>query len=444
MRYILSILLPVLCVLLCSCNSLYQTFTYTEPPKGVDSLEVHEGILSQKAQRIKYKKDGRIVAIIEQSEPVLVAMADRKEPWGFFQFPSISTMNDGTLIVTWQMKEDSHKTYGKDAERKSVPMMSKDGGRTWIPRDKGGLTFRKGYETYLNDGGIIRVCTPAAKDIRSYNSFPNVVAKRGPFSFYNMKDLPEDLQGVYLNYIGKESYQIHAQIIDAGLLRYSIGNLMPIVWWGDIKRLSDNSLIAGTYPAYYLNEHGQVLPSGVSFYRTEDNGHTWRVLGKLFFKQDSVADKRGDGRFDEPTFEILADSTFICVMRTGMVSPLYRSFSQDKGKTWTIPEPITPNGVLPKLLLLKNGVLVLVSGRPGIQIRFSYDGTGIKWSDPIDMIPFMNADGTYTRDVSCGYPAILENGDNTFYIVYSDFTTKDALGRERKSIWCKKVTVIRK
>ena len=53
----------------------------------------------------------------------------------------------------------------------------------------------------------------------------------------------------------------------------------------------------------------------------------------------------------------------------------------------------------------------------------------------------MKKDGTYVRDVSCGYSSIIENDENSFFIVYSDFTTKNDEGQGRKSIWFRKVTV---
>ena len=114
----------------------------------------------------------------------------------------------------------------------------------------------------------------------------------------------------------------------------------------------------------------------------------------------------------------------------------------DRGRTWSPAEPFTPNGVKPQLLLLNNGVLVLSTGRPGVQVRFSFDGKGQQWSDPIDFVPFMNQDRSYTRDVSCGYTSLIAAGGDSFYIVWSNFTTKDSYGNNRKSIWCRKVTVI--
>ena len=128
-------------------------------------------------------------------------------------------------------------------------------------------------------------------------------------------------------------------------------------------------------------------------------------------------------------------------MRSGSTSPMYKTYSYDMGDNWSKPIPFTPNGVNPRLMLLNNGILVLASGRPGVQIRFSFDGRGCEWSEPIDMIPFMQQNGTYIRDVSCGYVSMMEADQDSFYMVYSDFTTKNAKNQKRKSIWFRKVII---
>lgn len=437
-----TLLLTFFVLLFCGCSASYKTTTYHEQKEG-RTLRIHEGILSQSSQRIKYKRNNRTCGIIELSEPIMLAMAEQDEEWGFFQFPKIGISDDGTLITSWQMKTDSPKSLGKPSSRACVPMMSKDGGHIWEPQDHAYSRYINEYNLRFEDTGILQITNPPTKTIDSYSRFPRSVAKKGAISYYLADELPEDLCGAFLNYSfhGKTS-NIHATVNDPGLLHYAIENLMPVVWWGDIKELADKSLIAGVYPCYYLDDNNNVLPTGVSFYQSSDGAHTWDVVGKVpSLSWDILDEYKGDGGFTEPTFEVLRDSTFLCVMRTGSESPMYSSFSYNRGVTWTQPEPFTPNGVFPHLLLLKNGVLVLVSGRPGIQIRFSFDGTGREWTEPIDMIPFMNDDGTYTRDVSCGYASVLEADNNSLYIVYSDFTQKNQKGEERKSIWFRKIAV---
>ena len=98
-------------------------------------------------------------------------------------------------------------------------------------------------------------------------------------------------------------------------------------------------------------------------------------------------------------------------------------------------------GNLDCTMLLDNGVLVLASGRPGIQLRFCLDGTGENWTDPIDMMHFMNEDGTQDIYASCGYAALMPISRNSFYLVYSDFHEKNKNGEDRKAIKLRKIKI---
>lgn len=413
----------------------------TEP-----NLEIHEGYVSQKEETILVKKGKKTVAKVHLSEPVMVAMADKEEMWGYFQFPGIAIAEDGALVVNWQMNKDSHEAYGKKSGREQVPMMSRDKGMTWVEWDMKSFALGGNYYVRQKNGNILEIYTPKAKDIREYIDFPDPIGEDGEKSYYSLESLPKDLQNIYFNlwYADRRSKFIISSLYDPGLLRYALGNLMPIVWWENIKEMDDNTLIAGVYPCYYKNKGKGTIYETVSFYQSSDEGKSWKIVGKIPFDVEKSLDRNGVKSFDEPVFEVLKDSSLLCVMRTGSSAPMYKSFSKDFGKSWSQPVAFTPNGVKPSLKRLKNGVLVLASGRPGIQVRFSLDGLGDEWTAPIDMIPFMNSNGTYNRDVSCGYASIWESGENSIYLVYSDFTTSKKEGMTRKSIWFRKVEVNKK
>ena len=406
------------------------------------NLEIHEGYVSRKEETVLVKDGRKTIAEVYLSEPVMVAMAEQEEKWGYFQFPFITRTDDNSMYISWQMAADTYKSIGKKSIRKPLPLVSNDGGNTWISQEVKSFGLSGNIHGVMEDGSILQIMIPKPKDINNYPNFPKSVGKSGEYSFYPMEQLPEDLQGVYLNLWDnkRKSKVIHANINDPGALRYSIDGVMPIPWSGTIRQLADRSLIAGVYPSYYLDENNEVKPCGVAFYSSLDRGYNWSVIGKIPFKADVSAKLHGSKEFDETAFEILKDSTFICVMRSGSTAPLFKTFSYDRGNTWTKPEAFTPNGVKPKLMLLDNGVLVLVSGRPGVQIRLSLDGSGNNWTAPVEMVPFMKK-GSYERDVSCGYGSIIQDGPNTFCIVYSDFTTKDQYGFKRKSIWFRKVSI---
>jgi len=446
-RTLIYILLTFFIVLISvGTTKIHHTKTYDERAKGADSLEIREGIISKTAQKIYYRREGRVCAVIELTEPVKVAQAIQEEQWGYFQFPNIGTSEDGTLIVSWQMNADSHKAYGTSSGREIGPMISKDGGKTWRPKDRDYNRFSRGYNIMMSDGRVLQIMTPQSKDISNYKDFPNPVFTDRNTTYYLESQLPKDLRGAYLQYECSDNSVdfFHANINDPGLLRTAIEGLMPVVWWGNIAQLDDGALVAGVYPTHYLDQSGKVMKGCVSFYRSEDFGKTWNFVGKIPFVADGIADKRSKDRaYEEPAFEVLADGTFLCVMRTGSTSPMYKTFSKDQGKTWSRPEPFTPNGVKPMLLRLRNGVLVLASGRPGVQLRFCLEGDGQRWTDPIDMIPFMDIHGKYeVWENSCGYTSIQPADDNSFFLVYSDFKAKDEYGKKRKAIMFRKVTII--
>ena len=75
------------------------------------------------------------------------------------------------------------------------------------------------------------------------------------------------------------------------------------------------------------------------------------------------------------------------------------------------------------------------------QIAFLEKHPGENWTEPMDMLPFMNEDGSYTRDVSCGYTGLLPINNNSFYMVYSDFLEHDKSGNVRKAIKIRKIIV---
>ena len=222
--------------------------------------------------------------------------------------------------------------------------------------------------------------------------------------------MPEDLQGIYFGLWNKrtdETTSIHATVNDPGLLRYASKNLMPVIWSGNIRELNDNTLIAGVYPTYYLDGTDSVSRSCISFYQSTDWGRNWNVRGKILYQLDLNADTGGEKAsraFTEPTFVVLDEKTLFCVMRTGSDSPMYKVVSYDNGASWSIPKAFTPNGVRPTLIKLDNGVLALASGRPGVQLRISLDGQGENWTEPIEMVHYMDRTGHYASaaDASCG------------------------------------------
>ena len=376
-------------------------------------------------------------------EPSVVAVASRPEKWGFFQFPGIERWPDGTLAATWQMAADSIVSYGVGAPSTAI---SKDGGKTWMnPNGKEGVTG-----LLLPNGDRIKVITPKAiktSELLLPAPASEIASTNGKvkLALYRLADLPPEVQGVCISRLAKGSAEWvpeRAALDDPQALRYSLHGLFPIVWWGDMHVARDGAIITGIYPGYRLFDNGGVDPKcGVFFYRSTDAGHSWKVQGRIPWQPDLAANSKGvePEDFTEPAFEILADGSFLCVIRsTGQrISPMYSSHSRDMGRTWSRPVVMAPNGVLPRLLRLANGVVVLASGRPGVQLRFSANGRGETWTEPYELVPFTNQ----KNSVSCGYTSILAAGPDRFLIIYSDFKHKNAAGETRKAIKVREVVV---
>lgn len=385
-------------------------------------------------------------------DPVVVSVADKPEKWGFFQFATIGDKQDGSILAKWHMAADAVESYGTTSYGTAV---SADQGRTWaVQPDKeatGGFL--------LPNGDKIAIVTPKPLQPGEISLPKSVGAgldtySRNPYVFYRYDDLPDNGKGVYLKRLKKgetEWKEEKAKLIDPNAIRYTFKGMFPVVWWGDIRIAPDGSVIAGIYPGFYIDNKGVADPkSGVLFYRSTDNGYTWKIQGRLPYEPDLKLDPIGKERmgFTEPAFEILQNGTFICVSRTtdGKGSgPMYISSSKDVGKTWTKPKVFAPSGVLPKLLQLKNGVTVLASGRPGVQLRFSKDPNGLKWSDPYEMLKF-TGDGQqeqngHTANISDGYTGLLPLSEDTFLLIYTDFAYKTAAGDIRKAVKVREITV---
>lgn len=394
---------------------------------------------------VTLRPPGQPALEVRVSEPMIVAVATRPEKWGFFQFPTLTRWTDGTVAASWGMAADSIVSYGSNASGDAI---SKDGGKTWT-----WLAGEKGISGFLlPNGDRIQVVTPKAiktSELRlpSPVGMANENYSKVKQPLYRHSELPSEVQGVCLSRLTKGStawISERAALDDPQALRYSLNDLFPIVWWGDMQLASDGSIIAGIYPGYRLRDDGTTDPKGgVFFYRSTDSGRSWKIQGRIPYQPDLAADPKGAERmgFTEPAYEILADGTFLCVMRTtdGLgIGPMYASRSSDLGKTWCKPEVIAPFGVLPRLLKLENGVIALSSGRPGVQLRLTTDGK--VWSEALEMLPHETE--KEKSQISCGYTSLLASGPDRFLIIYSCFRHLNEQNEIRKAIKVREVVVI--
>lgn len=209
---------------------------------------------------------------------------------------SIIELKDGTLLLAWT------RFYGGAADHAPAhiaAVKSKDGGRTW-------------GEPYIIQENTGRQNVMSLSFLR---------LKSGRIGmFYLEKNGSDDLQ-VYVRYSSDEAktWSRPARVTpDAG---YNIMNNDRVV------QLSTGRIIC---PISFVPDIAKPDPLVIFCIYSDDDGRTWRKS-----KPDLHAPKRGAM---EPGVVELANGDLLMIVRT-QVGCIYKSYSKDKGATWSEPEP---------------------------------------------------------------------------------------------------------
>ncbi|MFH1475869.1 MAG: sialidase family protein [Verrucomicrobiota bacterium] len=444
---------------------------------------------------------------VEMGQPSIVAVsAPGERRWGHYQFPHIERLDDGRLIISYSVHADSVMSYG-EAQSASV---SADGGHTWIEAGPGEVEASATGAIVFPDGEAIKFPLEKPLDATKLKLPPNPVRHRDLYTresdCYRLGDLPKDLQRFKLlrRLPGAMEWCEEWATLD-------IPDLVVRVWrreysdigWSDPNILEqphivteffhtftpDGGLLNFQHIMMRFNRDGMLSKrSGVGVLRSDDYGRTWRLWGIPGWFRDEAEERAAaqpflddpDSNFNRlwggkdtapiPFFDVgglyepgvvsFGNGHMVCVMRTdtgGTHEPCFVARSDDWGKTWTTPEILTPFGVMPKLVLLDSGVIVLVYGRPGVQLLFCTDGKGEVWHTPMNLLPEA---GEKTRavaasrnhpntirnrtnpiDDTCGNCTVLKTGPDRFLVAYSDFRHLNADGQRCKAICVREVII---
>lgn len=395
--------------------------------------------------KINYKRAGHTILNIEFKSPITVYQATEPQAWGFVQFPRIVRVKyKNQIAVLWNLAEDDILSTPKIGWR-----YSKDDGKNWFFRWKDrpvipGLLLSNQEEITL---ASLRFSTQT--EVLA-SPFKKIQTKDGILCFYHKNDLDQAHKGFFTQMFSSKDRSIEsfmAPIInDRLILGYSFKGVLPVQAWANIKECRRGELVSCQYPVFQENLNGSVDLSGLGVYKSYDYGKSWMLtavipynsIGRAYSESEFV-ERNGIG-LSEPVLEVLNNGDLICVFRSssGMGQDLmFQTISKDGGYTWSTPEAIAKNGVSPQLLRLGNGITVLASGRPGVQIRFLLDGETPKWTDAFEMLRFEGLKG----QVSCGYTGLLALDDNRLLVVYSDFRSRDANNIPRKAILVREIVV---
>ena len=324
------------------------------------------------------------------------------ERFGYFAWPTIARMDDGTLLVVSSGLRAEHVCpFGK-----TVLNVSSDDGRTWSPprviqdspiddRDAGIVNlggksvlaswFRSDTRIYAKETWI-----PAAER----DSWPKVFADW-------TDDMVTGLVGSWTS------------ISDDGGETWGDPRRAPVSTpHGPIKLADGDLLYLGKpFGTWKDMEVGQITAA-----RSSDRGQTWRIIGRV-----PVAPRTTAANYHEPHVVELPSGRLVAAIRveersgrSGMPAfTIMQTLSDDGGVTWSVPRWVGFSGSPPHLVRHSSGALVMTYGyreKPfGQRVAISRDD-GQSWQG--DWV--LRADGP---DFDLGYPATVELADGSLLTV---------------------------
>ncbi len=336
------------------------------------------------------------------------------EFFGYFGWPTVARMEDGTLIVSSSGLRNYHVCpFGR-----TVICTSSDDGRTWT-------SPRVINDTPLDDRDSGIISLGGRKLLVTWFS---VDARGAKPSEYEMGLSPRDAERYRhgLNNMTDEATERYGgswvMTSDDGGLTWDEPVRVPVSSPHGPNRLANGDLV-------YLgktvapDEIGQVMNTGsIGLIRSGDGGRTWTALSSV-----PLPDGLDEEYFHEPHVVELGDGRLLGLIRYdpnhhdyGNRQPgqtdfqMCQTISNGGGKTWSTAEVMDFHGSPPHLLRHSSGVLVTTYGcreRPyGIRAMVGQDD-GETWS--YDYI--LRDDGPHP---DLGYPSSVELGDGSILTVY--------------------------
>ena len=254
--------------------------------------------------------------------------------------------------------------------------LSEDGGRTWSPQRDTQPLGGGNSNCMLRGGGVIHL-----------DGNPGSPIENGQQGWFNVAyyRLSDDLK--------RWPEKSTARVYMPDAIRRKRENQSYIWYWpifsGKIIQLPDGDLLA---PMYGLFKGDAPDKSRVVLCKSTDQGRTWRYHATVAYDpEDPNPELPGVYvGYCEPSVALLPNGRLLCIMRTQgshlgpEFKPMYVSWSNDLGKTWTKPTPTNPHlkNIWPTLQVLGNGIVAVVYGRPGVHVAFSVDD-GHTWPEKV-------------------------------------------------------------
>ncbi|MBQ9788239.1 MAG: exo-alpha-sialidase [Lentisphaeria bacterium] len=138
---------------------------------------------------------------------------------------------------------------------------------------------------------------------------------------------------------------------------------------------------------------------------SKDDGETWNFLSII--TEPEAGDQEGA---NETTLVQLKDGTILAIYRVDGMKSCKQRRSTDGGKTWSASERVgSMGGASPHAIVLENGTLALVTGRPNLYLYLDFTGTGKKYQQH-----------TVWKGGTSSYASLIETAPNELMVVYDE------------------------
>ena len=304
-------------------------------------------------------------------------------------FPSLVRLAEGTLLC--------------------YDMASRDGGRTWSRHRDFGFPLSeatrpgRGSITTLKDGTVLLVGRYTQRHERDPDVYvAEIYRSRNQFAGYTgpkraLIHIPNVAAGT-----DEYGMPVSGPFLEQTIIECPNGDLLACMWgWFEGDQTPSD------YPDRW--EKWQLKKSRTLLIRSRDRGDTWHYVATIAADPDA-----GPEGFRLPSLGLLPDGQLLCLMRNGDgAMPLWLSRSRGDYVRWEKPQTIDAPAVHGQLLVLSDGTVLLVYGKP-LYVMASSDG-GRSW----DTKHKMNI-GTRTGQAFIGRASLAEVSPGKVVCVYND------------------------
>ena len=383
-------------------------------------------------------------------EEIVVAQGE-KTHWGYYQFPNITYLADGSIQLNWSIHNDSAtEAWEGPSQEYSV---SQDGGLTWSEKSysAGGVAVPSvqmsngkyfagfgGRSTFVADylhkytpraqryGKTIYLADDIEERDRTFTAFEYDPVTKKRTSFVTKVNWPNMPLAVYTGDIVYPT-QSFMSITSADMGTVAIGDALYFCTYANtVGKISANFYYGGYYSVFV--------------FKSTDNARSWDMISEIHVTPETL-DEGMEG-FCEPSMDVMPDGSVVMLMRTGGNRPSYLVRSVDGCMTWSDPVKFDDVGVLPQILTLECGVTVATYGRDGLFLRATSDYAGLDWEEHIQIQ--LSDPVTHTTQ-SCYYTRLLPLGKDSFLMAYSDFNYPNQNGEGTlKTVLVRKITIVPK